>query len=262
MRLRLYAGVVGIGLLVLLGVFAASAQDSVSYVVQSGDILDSIAASFDVQTACLAEGNNLGAGNEIKPGQELVIDFSCPRYDGLDFVTNPREEGQAPPAEEDGQGGGGVEPGPNDQTYTVERGDTLDTIGQALNISSVAIQFANGLRPGDFLEIGQVLVIPADAPAYGQFPALSNPADPNAADTELGQGGGGITAGAGDQTYVVQPLDVLDLIGAQFDTQALCIAEANALGNPSRIFPGQTLVIPGNCPPYDGEAPVENPRGS
>lgn len=262
MRLRMYAGIAAIGLLALLGVVAASAQEAVSYVVQSGDILDSIAARFDVQTACLAERNGLGAGNRIRPGQELVIDFSCPRYDGLDFVTNPREEGQAPPPADAGQGGGGLEPGPNDETYTVARGDTLDTIGQKLNISAVAIRLANGLRPGDFLRIGQVLIIPADAPPYGQFPALSNPANPNAADTQLGQGGGGITAGAGDQLYIVQPLDVLDLIGARFDAQARCIAEANALANPNRIFPGQTLVIPGSCPPYDGAAPVKNRRGS
>src|SRR5215510_3421908 len=77
---------------ILGGALAAFAQDASSYTVQRGDILDSIAAQFDVQTACLAQANELGDGSKIKAGMVLRIDLSCPRYDGLDFVTNPRED--------------------------------------------------------------------------------------------------------------------------------------------------------------------------
>lgn len=247
-------------ILVFTLAFSAFAQDDSpsSYTVERGDILDSIAARFDIQTACLAEANELGAGNKIEPGQQLVIDYSCPRYDGVDFVANPRDDaGGASGSEDLGQGGGGGEDsapqaGPNDTTYTVERGDTLDTIGQQLNISSVAIAVANDIGPRDILEIGQELIIPADAPAYGQFPALTVPQNLNSGDQELGQGGGGVSAGPGDTLYVVQPLDILDRIASGNNVQALCLSDANNLANPSRIFPGQTLVIPSSCPPYDG----------
>ncbi|MBZ0284592.1 MAG: LysM peptidoglycan-binding domain-containing protein [Anaerolineae bacterium] len=248
-----------ISILMFTLAFSAFAQDDnpSQYTVERGDILDSIAARFDVQTSCLAAANDLGAGNEIKPGQQLVIDYSCPRYDGLDFVTNPREDdsgGSVAGSGDLGQGGGdsAPEPGPNDTTYTVTRGDTLDTIGQELNISSVAIAVANEIGPRDIIEIGQVLIIPADAPAYGQFPALTVPQNLNSTDQELGQGGGGVSAGPGDILYIVQPLDILDRIASGNNVQALCLSDANNLTNPSRIFPGQTLVIPSSCPPYDG----------
>jgi LysM repeat protein len=261
MRFRLFLSLVASALLVIGGAFAVFAQDQ-TYTVEQGDTLDGIAAIFDVQVACLASGNNIGRGDLLKPGQVLNISFDCPRYDGVDFVTNPRgDDGQ--PAPEPGQGGGDVAPADvTGSSYIVERGDTLDTIGQELNVSSVAIQVANGLRPGDLLVIGQELIIPEGAPPYGQFPALTNPSNPSSPDNELGQGGGGAaTLAEGNVEYVVQPLDVLDLIGAEFDAAASCIAADNNLEAPFRIFPGQVLLISTACPRYDGEAFVVNPRG-
>lgn len=256
--------VIGIlAVVALSSALAAFAQDSSTYSVQGGDILDSIAAQFDVQTACLAEVNNLGDGSKIKPGQILNIDLSCPRYDGLNFVTNPRDgggSGSAASSGDAGQGGGGAASAGGD-SYTVERGDTLDTIGQALNVSVVAIQLANDIGPRDFLKIGQVLVIPADAPPYGQFPALTNPLNPTSVNTDLGQGGGGPEVGPNDQLYVVQMFDSVDKIGARFDTQVTCIVEGNGLADPRVIYPGQSLVIASSCPRYDGFDIVTNPRG-
>ncbi|HEX2907066.1 MAG TPA: LysM peptidoglycan-binding domain-containing protein, partial [Phototrophicaceae bacterium] len=62
-----------------------------------------------------------------------------------------------------------------------------------------------------------------------------------------------------DEVYVVQPRDVLDLSAAQFDKQADCIAESNNIAdNPHLLYAGETLVIPGSCPAYDGLAVVPN----
>jgi LysM repeat protein len=247
--------------LLLGGALATFAQDSSTYTVQSGDILDSIAAQFDVQTACLATANNLGDGSKIKPGQLLNIDLSCPRYDGLNFVTNPRggdSAGSGASSGDEGQGGGAA--GASGDSYTVARGDTLDTIGQALNVSVVSLQVANDIGPRDFLKIGQTLVIPDDAPPYGQFPALTNPLNPTSVNTDLGQGGGGPEVGPNDQLYVVQMFDSLDKIGARFDTQVACLAEGNGINDPRVIYPGQSLVIASSCPRYDGFDIVTNPR--
>ncbi|MCB9452979.1 MAG: LysM peptidoglycan-binding domain-containing protein [Anaerolineaceae bacterium] len=243
-----------------IGVFSAFAQDSssVTYVVETGDVLDSIAAGFDVQTNCLAEINDLSRPDRIKPGQVLLISYDCPPYDGPNFVTNPRDTGISSDL---GQGGGGAETpelGLNDQVYTVVRGDTLDSIAQQFDVSLQSLQQTNGFSIyNSKIYVGQSLVIPGEAPPYGTYPGVANPLNP--LDTS-GQGGGGPEVQPGDSLYVVQPRDVLDLIGAKFDVQVACLTEANSIGRLHIIYPGQTLVIPSSCPLYDGEAFVENPR--
>lgn len=248
-----------LALLALLGASAAFAQDgATTYTVVRGDVLDLIAAAFDVDTQCLAKANALENPGKLRVGDTLLIDFSCPTYTGPAFVPNPRQDRRASSAgQAAGQGGGGEErprpqPGPDDQVYTVRRGDVLDLIAQRFNVSIVSLQLANNLPNLNVrLFVGDELIIPAGAPPYGQFPALP-----------VGEGqGGGATADPGDQVYVVQPGDVLDLIGAAFDTQVACIVKTNGLQKPGLIFPGQTIVIPASCPRYDGYAPVTNPRG-
>jgi LysM repeat protein len=218
----------------------AALQGEMTYTVQISDTLDSIGAFYDVKVECIAELNELDNINEIFPGDELILSDSCPRYGGFDFVTNTRPDAsaafglQSAPAGA-GQGGGG------DSIWVVGIGDTLDTIGQELNVSVVAIQQANEIEPSAFLDVGQELVIPADAPAYGLFPALTGAVGD-------GQGGGG----AAGEIYVVQPRDTLDVIAATLDVQVACVAEANELENINEIFPGQALLIPATCPAYDG----------
>lgn len=240
-----------VSLLVLAVAGAAMAQTplenpnvlrgEITYTVQISDTLDRIGAFYDVKVECIAERNEIANVNRIFPGDELIISDSCPRYGGFDTVINPRPDASpafglqtAPPGS--GQGGGGS----GDRVWVVGIGDTLDTIGQTLDVSVVALQQANEIAPGAFLRVGQELVIPADAPAYGLFPALTPIAG--------GQGGGGA---AGD-VYVVQPRDTLDVIGARLNVQVACVAQANELANINRIFPGQSLLIPASCPEYDG----------
>jgi LysM repeat protein len=246
-----------------IGAFGALAQDggTASYTVEPGDILDTIAAGFDVQTSCLAEMNDLTRPDRIKSGDVLLISYDCPPYDGANFVTNPRDG-----SSDLGQGGGGdgtaaPQIGPNDQSYTVARGDMLDSIAQQFDVSLQDLMRANGMSSFNTdIFVGQILVIPGDATPYGTFPGVADPLNP--LDTTSGQGGGGPEVQAGDELYVVQPRDVLDLIGAAYDVQVGCLSEANGISYPHRIYPGQTLVVRMSCPAYDGEAFVENPRSS
>jgi LysM repeat protein len=221
------------------------------YTVQRGDVLDSIAANYDVQTDCLAQSNNLpNKGNQLKIGQTIVIDLSCPRYDGVDFVANPRS-GNSQSAL--GQGGGETEtaptPGPNDQAYTAQRGDMLDSIAQQFNVSLQSLMMANNIDPNKkyVLRIGTTLVIPGGAPPYGQFPATGA-----GANGDLGQGGGGVALGPGDQSYVMQPRDTLDGIGARLNKDVACIIQANSIKDTRHLQPGTTVIIPATCPNYSG----------
>src|SRR5690606_3320344 len=96
-------------------------SSDVTHTVQPREYLDLIAAAFDVQLACLVETNGLRASDILEIGQQLTISMDCPAYDGTLEVSSPRLDSP-------GRDG-------SDGTYAVQVGDTLDTIGQALNIS-------------------------------------------------------------------------------------------------------------------------------
>ena len=154
-----------------------------------------------------------------------MISASCPAYDGADVVVNRREN--AP-----GRDG-------SDGTYVVRPQDTLDQIGQRLNVSVQALKQANDIEFGRTLRAGQVIVIPENAPPYGVFP-------PREAE------GRTETAQAAGQIHVVQPQETLDGIGALYNKNHYCIIEANQITNTRLVIPGTSLVIPDDCGPYTG----------
>ncbi|GAB4512127.1 MAG: hypothetical protein OHK0046_11160 [Anaerolineae bacterium] len=203
------------------------------YVVQPRDTLDTIAQEFDVSLIVLREANSFLESDRITPGQTLLIPADAPAY-GEFPVLNAIDSGEG-----GGQGGGGGE------VYTIQRGDTLDTIAQEFDVSVVSLQQVNELEDGDVLQIGQQILIPLDAPAYGMFPAL---------DTAETSEGGGVGGGVEGDLYVVQLMDTIDQIAADYNVAVTCITEANAIDNVRLIKPGQTLVIPLGCPAYTGAA--------
>jgi LysM repeat protein len=207
--------------------------EDVVYTVVPADTVDGIGALFDVSPTCIAEQNEL-KNNLIKINQELTISVSCPRYG-----EDARDEGQLEvliPREvvtfEDECTG-----------YRVQQLDSLDTIGQALDISVVAIAVENDIEIGDVLEVNQCLVLPENAPKYGEFPSLTVPA---LAGSD-GQGGG-LPEGA--KTHVVQPRQTLDTIASLYNVDVACLANANKLTKPSLLQPGTELLIDETCPAY------------
>ncbi len=227
--------------LTVAGLSLVSAQDS-SYTVEYGDVLDVIAAGFNVSVSCIAEASGLDNPNRLRPGDTLVIPANCPPYDGLALGSRPAADTGA-----NGQGGGATQRTTGSgNSYVVERGDVLDLIGAAFNVSAACIAETNGLDQPNRIFPGDELIIDTSCPPYDGA-AFVNP------EAVSGQGGGTTRTGGG-QTYVVSAGDVLDLIGAAFNVSAACIAETNELANANRIFPGDELVISATCPPYDGLA--------
>jgi LysM repeat protein len=236
--------------MLLTGVVIAFAQDSStggSYTVQEGDVLDLIAARFDVDLACLIEANALATPARIFAGDVLAIPGSCPGYAGQSTYVAPISADDDSAADQGGGDDLGVvrQPSGSDQVYTVQRGDNYDTLGQEFNVSAQSIIDANpGLSPPE-LQVGQQIIIPGGAPPYGGFRVLG-----------AGQGGGGSVQGptAGERAYVVQPRDVLDLIAASLNVDLQCLIERNELSFPPLIYAGQVIVIPNNCADYTGDS--------
>lgn len=211
-------------------------SSDVTHTVQPREYLDLIAAAFDVQLACLLETNGLRAGDILAIGQQLTISMDCPAYDGTLEVSSPRLDSP-------GRDG-------SDGTYVVQVGDTLDTIGQALNISVQSLQQANDIERPASLRAGDVLVIPEDAVPYGQVPALEVEGD-EAVELEDRTR----RAGEGATEYVVQPGDTLDTIGQELDVSVIELLQVNNLRSGRDLKAGFTLLIPRDAAPY-GQYPA------
>jgi LysM repeat protein len=224
------------------------------YVVEAGDNLDLIGAFYDVDVDCIISVNSL-AGITIFAGDSLVISPACPPYDGFSAVVHPRQVDRQDAA--------------GNWLIYVRNGDTLETIGQRYNASVESIALQNGLTRTSILNSGTALTIPAGSPPYGYFPGyvFSNPgafaqaigasmvqaAPPTSADA-MAQAF--LSSTNGQAIYIIQPRDTLDLIGAYYNVQVDCLAEFNGLTRASITQPGMVLIIPSDCPPYNGLSSV------
>jgi LysM repeat protein len=108
--------------------------------------------------------------------------------------------------------------------HTVRTGETLSGIARQYNTSVTGLMQANGIVNANLIYVGQQLVIPpgsaAPAPPSGQPPA------------------GGVV-------YTVRTGDTLFSISRRYGVALLTLAQANGIVNPSLIYVGQQLVIPG-----------------
>jgi LysM repeat protein len=140
--------------------------------------------------------------------------------------------------------------------HIVQPNENLFRIGLKYGVSWVAIMQANGLT-STTIYVGQELIIPVDAAATSAAPEpLATPeaaATPEAPATPVAATPVAETpvAPAASATYTVQRGDTLFRIAARFGVPAADIAAANNLYNPSLIYAGQMLYIPGA-----GAAPV------
>jgi len=206
-----------------------------SYTIQQGDVLDVLAQRWDVSLQAIMQANDLSPTDLLHAGDVIIIPADAPAY-GV-YPARPDDSSS-------GRGGAVI-----GDIYVVQPRDTLDTIAQRLDVSAVAIQQANEITNSRGLTPGTVLVIPADAPGYGLYPALrTDPSQSVTSAAQLGQGGGGV----GPNQYVIQRNDTMDVIAANHNVQTQCLIDANNLENPKFIYPGQVLDIDRTCPPYDG----------
>jgi LysM repeat protein len=132
----------------------APAASGGAYVVQPGDNLSTIAASYGLSTDALAAANGLSNTNFIWAGQRLTI---------------PGQSAPAPAAPAPAPASG--------STYTVQSGDNLSTIASQYGVSVDALAQANGISNRNLLFSGQVLTIPGKA-APAPKPADSAPKPP------------------------------------------------------------------------------------
>ena len=123
---------------------------SMTYIVQLGDTLYSIAQRFGVSVEELAMANGVSPYQNLRVGQALVIPFHYPG------------SGTAP----------GSVPGPDaTYMYVVQPGDTMFSIARRFGVPLSELAMMNGIIDLNHIWVGQNLMIPSTAPAqYPQFP--------------------------------------------------------------------------------------------
>jgi LysM repeat protein len=237
---------------IVVGVGAATAQRGdlppvpitapVNYTVQPRDTLDGIGAYFDVRVGCIREVNNLKISDILRPGQVLNITPECPAYDGIQTVASRRTNTP-------GRDG-------TDGTYVVRPNDTLDTIGQRLNVSVEALISANNITNPRTLSAGQVLVVPPTAPEYGVVPALILSPGAAAALEAGAAGRGSAAAMPAGMTYTVKAGDTVSGIAEANNISVIVLRVVNGLGLEPTVPEGTELFIPEGASAY-GEFPKE-----
>ena len=198
--------------LVAASILSTVAIGADEVVVRSGDTLTAIARRHDLTIARLVQLNDLADPNRIYAGQRLRLETA-----GKPAPSAPAPKDTA------------ARPASAERVHTVRAGEHLTGISRAYGVTIAAIAHANDLADPSRIRTGQRLTIPgvAAAPAKAK-PAAAPPA-----------------AAAKARVHAVRAGEHLTGIARAYGVTIAAIAAANDLADPSRIFAGQRLTIPG-----------------
>jgi murein DD-endopeptidase MepM/ murein hydrolase activator NlpD len=211
-----------LGLPVIL--FAQDESNLTIHVVQRGENLFRIALQYNLSTDEVASANGITDISNIQVGQRLVIPIEV-----------------APPQER--------------QVHNVTAGETLQSIAALYNKPVEELSELNNLNNINQIYVGQELVIiPSEEDLASPTPEPAE-TDTNS-DTEIIEAITSVTPEvtiSDDPTtafiHTVQAGETLFRIGLQYDLTVTDLAQANNLLDPTQIYAGQQLIIPGIEPP-------------
>lgn len=183
----------------------------VSYIVDTGDTLRSIAEEFGTTWQALAAANNIPNPNYVQAG--LVITIPDPNAAPVTTTTAAAQQAAS------------------NQTYIVQAGDNAGAIAARFNVTIESLLILNSLQNSSTLQPGDVLLIPPTGGAVTQQVVVTQPV-PLPRQTVNG-------------VYTVQAGDNMFAVATSFNTSIYTIAQANGLLNLNNIFIGQQLAIPG-----------------
>jgi LysM repeat protein len=118
-----------------------------------------------------------------------------------------------------------------DTTYVVQPGENLFRIALRHGLTTAELAAYNGIVNPDRVYAGQVLRIPDGNSAPAAQPAPAAPAPAPAPSSSV--------------THLVKRGEILSAIALNYGVSVQAIATANGIYNPSLIYAGQSLVIPG-----------------
>ena len=205
---------------------------TVSYTVQSGDTLYSIAHAHHTTIKELLEVNRLERNAVIKVGQTLNVPQNT-------YFPQKRSTDGTPATPS-------VVPSPADALvdYTVQSGDTLYTIARKHHTSIRELLEANQLKRNAVIKVGQHLRVPTDTyPPQAPVARKTTPKAPRRAVVRTASASTAPAAGKG--SYVVKPGDTLFSIARKNHILLGKLMKLNNIGLGTPLHAGQVLRVSG-----------------
>ncbi|MBA3869365.1 MAG: LysM peptidoglycan-binding domain-containing protein [Anaerolineae bacterium] len=192
--------------------FAQDSSDNVTvHVVQRGETLYKIAQQYSLTIEAIASFNNIADPTNIQVGQRLLIPLS-----GTPQTAVPA-------------------------THVVQAGETLKSIATLYGLTVEDLASRNNITDVNRIFVGQVLNIQAPAPATPSPSPLPTvvaaaPAQDTSPETP-------------SLLYTVKGGDTLFRIATRYGLTVNDLVRANNVTDPTVIYSGQQLIIPGVKPP-------------
>jgi len=158
-----------LSLLLALALPGAALADDIIHTVQPGENLFRIGLKYGVPWQTIAAANGIDS-TKIYVGQQLRIPVSGETATQVEAAPAPSTE-SAPPTDS----AASAESTSIPSTYTVARGETLNSIARRFGLTTGQLAVANNIANPDRIFYGQVLVIPggtASAPVEPSAPAV------------------------------------------------------------------------------------------
>lgn len=146
-----------------------------------------------------------------------------------------------------------------DLAYVVQSGDSLSAIARRFSTSVAQLTSLNQLADSHRIRVGQRLLLPQDsAAATGQTSAqIAATATSQASAATASTAATGRPAAS---TYDVRRGDTLSSIARRFGVTELALLQTNNIDHPDRLYPGQTLRMPGSNAPIAEPVVYVTPR--
>lgn len=140
-----------------------STAADITYVVEEGDTLSTIAWRYGLAMQMLIEENGLASTHQLYPGQQLKLPGVQATESEPEAEPESDVEPETEPAAEDAS--------ETPETYTVRAGDTLFSIARKFETDVSTLSALNGISNPAHIYVGQELRLSGDVPALASAPA-------------------------------------------------------------------------------------------
>ena len=204
--------------------FDTEGSEQIEHVVMPGESLSAIADQYGLTMDELMQINGITDPDTIVIGTSLRL---------TPVIDTQEAQADAPTPEPTGSGNPIAS---LNRTYAVEAGDSVPYIALRFGVNEDALRWLNGLDDSTFLDLGQVLILPATA----QELVVPHQVEESASTEETAE-----EAPIDTRPHVtVKERDSLGHIAQDHGLTLAEIMEANQLANPDEIYIGQELLIP------------------